>query len=230
MLTELSFRVAGRDNVLCQFTQVHPDATIVINPLRSEPGARIERALYTIHADVDHAWELVEGHFEDEYGEYELVAERDDAITVEVPFRLPTVADRGDPLHMALDALGSDAFFLPLVVEEGYIHCTLVSASSEDTQAFVELTKRVNRHLDPEGFDLLNVGPWDPVPGQPSDLDLTSRQQDVLQMAVALGYYSRPRETTLEELGDILGVSKAAVHKTLSAAENKVIKDALGAR
>jgi hypothetical protein len=230
VLTELSFRVEGRDNILCQFTQVHPDATIVINPLRSDPDARIERALYTIHADPDHAWELIEGHFDDAYGGYELIAGRDEAVTVEVPFRLPTVGDHGDPLHLALSALGSDAFFLPLVVQEGYIHCTLVSTSSEDTQAFVELTKQVNRHLDPEAFDLLNVGPWDPVPGKPKDLDLTSRQQDVLQMAAALGYYSRPRETTLEELGEILGVSKAAVHKTLSAAENKVIKDALGAR
>jgi len=230
VLTELSFRVAGRDNVLCTFTQVHADAMIVINPLRSDPEARIERALYTVHADLDHACELVEGHFEGEYGEYDVVAEREDALTVEVPFRLPTVGDHGDPLHMALSALGADAFFLPLVVQEGYIHCTLVSASSEDTRAFVELTKQVNRFLDPEGFDLLNVGPWDPAPGRPEDLELTSRQQDVLQMAVALGYYSTPRETTLEELGEILDVSKAAVHKTLSAAENKVIKDAVGAR
>ncbi len=230
MLTELSFRVAARENILCTFTQVHPDAMIVINPLRARPSGQIERALYTIHADLAHATELVDGHFADEYGEFEVVAERKDALTVEVPFRLPTVGDREDPFHLALSALGSDAFFLPLVVQEGYIHCTLVSASSEDTRAFVELTKKVNRHLEPEAFDLLNVGPWDPAPGRPADLDVTSRQQDVLQMAVALGYYSRPRQTTLEELGEILGVSKAAVHKTLSAAENKVIKDAVGAR
>jgi hypothetical protein len=229
VLTELSFRVAGEDNLLCTFTRMTPDALVVINPLRDDEEARIEHALYTIHADPDTARGLVEDHFEDEYGGYEIVAERDEALTVKVPFRLPSVGPGEDPLHMALDALGADAFFLPLVVEDGYIHCTLVSPSSEETHTFVELTRRVNKHLEPEAFDLLHVGPWDPTADGDEDLDLTERQEDVLRLAVALGYYTRPREATLESLGEVLGVSKAAVHKTLSAAENKVIKDAVGA-
>lgn len=230
MLTELSFRVAGEDNLLCTFTRMNPDSLVVINPLRRDAGGRIDEALYTIHAPHDTAAGLVEGHFAKEYGSYEIVAEREASITVKVPFRLPTVGARDDPLHLALDALGPDAFFEPLVVEDGYIHCTLVSASPEDTRAFIDLTKRVNEHLEPDAFDLLHVGPWDTTPGRSADLDLTSRQEDVLRLAVALGYYDRPRGATLEEIGEVLGVSKAAVHKTLSAAENKVVKDAIGAR
>ncbi len=229
VLTELSFRVSGEDNLLCTFTRMTSDALVVINPLRGDAGARIEHALYTVHAPLDTARDLVEGHFEKEYGAYEVVAEREDSLTVQVPFRLPRIGDRDDPLHIALEVLGDDAFFLPLVVSDGYIHCTLVSASSEGTRTFIDLTKRVNEHLEPEAFDLLNVGPWDPTPGHREDLDLTDRQEDVLRLAVALGYYNRPRETTLEEIGEVLGVSKAAVHKTLSAAENKVVKDSLGA-
>ncbi len=229
VLTELSFRVSGEDNLLCIFTRMTGDAIVVINPLRPDPQARIEHALYTIHADPDDAKELVRSHFEKEYGDYEMIAERDESITVRVPFRLPRIGDRDDPLHMALETLGPDAFFLPLVVKDGYIHCTLVSPSSEGTRTFIELTKRVNKHLEPDAFDLLHVGPWDTTPGRREDLDLTDRQEDVLRLAVALGYYNRPREATLESLGDVLGVSKAAVHKTLTAAENKVIKNALGA-
>lgn len=229
VLTELSFRVSGEDNLLCMFTRMTSDTLVVINPLRPDPEARIEHALYTIHADPEDARELVEGHFQKEYGGYEIVAERDEALTVKVPFRLPQIGDRDDPLHMALETLGPDAFFLPLVVKDGYIHCTLVSPSSEGTRTFINLTKRVNKHLDPDAFDLLHVGPWDSTPGGSEDLDLTDRQEDVLRLAVALGYYNRPREATLESLGEVLGVSKAAVHKTLSAAENKVIKNALGA-
>jgi hypothetical protein len=228
VLTELSFRVASRDNLLCAFTQVHEDATIVINPFRASASADIERAMYTIHTGAEEARDLVEGHFEEEYGEYEVLAERDDCLTVEVPFRLPSVGPRGDPLHMALEALGNDAFFLPLVVEDGFIHCTLVSSSPQGTRGFIELTKSVTKHLDPETFDLLNVGPWNPAPEADKRDELTSRQEDVLQMAIALGYYNQPRETTLEELGEVLDVSKAAVHKTLTAAENKVLKDAMG--
>lgn len=229
MLTELSFRVAGQDNLICTFTRIHDDATVVINPLRGDAAARIERALYTIEAPLEDARGLVEGHFEGEYGGYEVLAEREDVLTVEVPFKLPQVGAHDDPLHLALDTLGPDAFFLPLVVEDGYIHCRLISASSEGTRGFIEVTKRINEHLQPEAFHLLNVGPWEPTPPAPEDLDLTSRQQDVLRLAVALGYYNQPRETTLEALGEVLGVSKAAVHKTLSAAENKIIRDAVGA-
>lgn len=230
MLTELSFRVAGEDNLLCTFTKMTSEALVVINPLRGDDEARIEHALYTIHAPLETARELVEGHFEKEYGEYEIVAERDEALTVRVPFRLPSVGPGDDPLHMALEALGPDAFFLPLVVEGGYIHCTLISPNPEGTRTFVDLVKRVNQQLEPDAFDLLNVGPWDPTPEASADLDLTDRQEDVIRLAVALGYYNRPREVTLEAIGDVLDVSKAAVHKTLSAAENKVVKDALGAR
>lgn len=229
MLTELSFRVAGTDNLLCTFTRMNQGTLVVINPLREDAGGRAEHALYTVHAPRKDAKRLVEEHFEKEYGGYEVIAEREEALTVRVPFKLPRIGDRDDPFHLALETLGDDAFFLPLVVKDGYIHCSLVSPSSEGTRTFIELTKHVNRHLQPDAFDLLHVGPWDPTPGSTEDLDLTDRQEDVLRLAVALGYYNRPRETTLEALGEVLGVSKAAVHKTLSAAENKVIKDAVGA-
>lgn len=228
MLTELSFRVVGRDNVVCAFTKANRGAQVVINPLRQDAGGEIERALYTVHAPQAQARNLIERHFEKEYGPYKVVAEREDSITVEVPLRLPQIAGRGDPLHMALEFLGPDAFVLPLVVQDGYIHCTLVSATTEGTRAFIELTKRVNKHLQPETFHLLHVGPWRAAPNPPVARDLTPRQQDVLRLAVALGYYQQPRGATLDEIAELLGVSKAAVHKTLTAAENKVIRQAVG--
>lgn len=229
MLKELSFRAAGRDNLVCSFTRMQPGSVVVINPLRNRPGERIQRAIYTIQAPIKQAKELVDRHFEEAYGGYEILAEREDSLTVEVPLVLPEVGPGTDPLHMALDHLGQDAFFLPLVVRDGYIHCTLVSASPEGIKGFVELTKRINEHLQPDTFQLLHVGPWNPTPQPPDDDELTQRQQDVLRLAVAMGYYEQPRDVTLDELGDLLGISKAAVHKTLAAAENKVIKGAVGA-
>lgn len=230
MLNELSFRVAGRDNLLCTFTRVNKGTKVVINPLRAHAEGRIENALYTIHAPKQQAAQLIERHFAKEYGPHKVIAEREAATTVEVALKLPSLAARGDPLHLALELLGPDAFFLPLVVQEGYIHCTIVSPSSEGTRAFIELTKKVNEALQPETFHLLHVGPWEATPSPSQAKDLTSRQQDVLRLAVAMGYYSQPRESTLDELAELLGVSKAAVHKTLAAAENKVIKEAMGAQ
>ncbi|MDX1611792.1 MAG: helix-turn-helix domain-containing protein [Candidatus Thermoplasmatota archaeon] len=226
MLTELTFRVAGRDNLVCSFTRMHPGTRIVINPLRTSVGEPIERALYTVQAPISQAKQLVEKHFDDGWV---LVAERDESLSVEVSLRLPEVGPKGDPLHLALRMLGPDAFYTPLVVRDGYIHCTLVSGTPEGTRAFIELTKQVNKHLQPDTFQILHVGPWNPTPRPPEDGDLTQRQQDVLRLAVAMGYYEQPRGATLEDLAGLLGVSKAAVHKTLAAAENKVIKGAVGA-
>jgi hypothetical protein len=229
VLTELTFRVAGRNNILCTFTKVNKGATIVITPLRAQAHGRIDRAMYTIQAPLVQARSFVEKHFEREYGPYKVVGERADAMTVEVSLRLPKVGPHDDPLHMALDVLGPDAFVLPLIVEDGFIHCSMVSASPEGTRIFLDLTKKVNEQLQPDTFHLLHVGPWKPTPGRPITKELTPRQQDVLRLAVALGYYNAPRESTLEGLAEVLGVSKAAVHKTLAAAENKVIREAVGA-
>ncbi len=47
---------------------------------------------------------------------------------------------------------------------------------------------------------------------------------EVLRMAIAMGYYSDPRQCTLDDLASSMGVSKAAVHKRLQMAENALIR------
>jgi predicted DNA binding protein len=53
---------------------------------------------------------------------------------------------------------------------------------------------------------------------------LTDRQAAVLQTAVERGYYDTPRECTLTELADALGVAKSTCSETLHRAEETVIK------
>jgi predicted DNA binding protein len=58
-----------------------------------------------------------------------------------------------------------------------------------------------------------------PVKAEP----LTGRQEEVLRIAHALGYYRTPRGCTLEDIAATLGVSANAVHKNLTAAEQRII-------
>jgi predicted DNA binding protein len=57
--------------------------------------------------------------------------------------------------------------------------------------------------------------------------ELTAKQQQALELAVEAGYYERPRDVDLGELGEQLGISKSAVSQRLRAAERKLIENAV---
>lgn len=55
--------------------------------------------------------------------------------------------------------------------------------------------------------------------------DLPSKQKNVLQKAIDLGYYSRPRKTTQKAIAESLGVKQATVSEHLQNAEARIIAD-----
>ncbi|SDQ44062.1 helix-turn-helix domain-containing protein [Natronobacterium texcoconense] len=52
---------------------------------------------------------------------------------------------------------------------------------------------------------------------------LTTKQLEALELAYLRGYYDQPRETSLADLADELGISKSAVSQRLRAAESKLV-------
>lgn len=55
---------------------------------------------------------------------------------------------------------------------------------------------------------------------------ITPKQWEALELAYDSGYYSRPRETDLQELADEFDISKSAVSQRLRSAEKRLV-DAL---
>ena len=53
---------------------------------------------------------------------------------------------------------------------------------------------------------------------------VTDRQREVLEAAVREGYFAVPRECTLAELSDALGVDKSTVSEVLRRAEGRLVK------
>lgn len=97
-----------------------------------------------------------------------------------------------------------------------------------DRQALVELlsaiedpecpvvTRDIRRTADSaEGHVSIDLG------------ELTAKQKQALELAVESGYYKRPRDVDLGELGAQLGISKSAVSQRLRSAERKLIENAL---
>lgn len=52
---------------------------------------------------------------------------------------------------------------------------------------------------------------------------LTEKQRETILTAHEIGFYNTPRDSTLDDLSRIFGISKAAAHNRLQAAERKVI-------
>lgn len=59
--------------------------------------------------------------------------------------------------------------------------------------------------------------------------EITDKQREAIDAAVATGYYERPRQTDLTELADRLGVSESAVSQRLKGAETTLIRELAGA-
>jgi len=61
---------------------------------------------------------------------------------------------------------------------------------------------------------------------QPDQL-LTDNQRELITTAVELGYYDTPRECSLTELADEMGLAKSTCSETLHRAEERVVKEFL---
>jgi predicted DNA binding protein len=58
---------------------------------------------------------------------------------------------------------------------------------------------------------------------------LTTRQEDVVEMAWEMGYFDRPRRTGLREMAGALGVSISTMSEILRKAQRKIMEDRFGA-
>ncbi|GAB7012814.1 helix-turn-helix domain-containing protein [Halolamina salina] len=58
-----------------------------------------------------------------------------------------------------------------------------------------------------------------------SEALLTDRQRSIVSEAIEQGYYDTPRECSLTELADAVGLAKSTVSETLHRAEERVMKE-----
>lgn len=63
---------------------------------------------------------------------------------------------------------------------------------------------------------------WDPW------TTLTARQRELLTLAFRLGYYETPAAVSLERIGRLVGISRAALSKNLRRAERKILGTVVG--
>ncbi len=223
--TEYAFKIRSADNLLCRFTRDNPGVRIILNLLRSGAQAPVEKAIVTLLADARTRQRFLTGEFARRYGSFEVLSEADDYASVEITTAILSYYQQHDPIQLTIQMLGPETVFNPVLVQEGYIHISVMSPNPDGLAAFNQFTQHMRRVVPADDFKLLHVGDYQPdlrLRARPKVL--TGRQEEVVKMAIAMGYYSDPRQCTLEDLAHAFGVSKAAVHKRLQMAENSLIR------
>ena len=117
-----------------------------------------------------------------------------------------------------------------IVFERGEAHVRAVltrSPGSAEVEERADRCARLAGWTDWEIEGVRSLSDGRPPPSWPDPL--THRQDEVLRVAHALGYYQTPRGCTLEDVAQTLGVSANAVHKNLVLAESKLISAYLAA-
>lgn len=109
--------------------------------------------------------------------------------------------------------------------EGGYDDRVLVSLSLSDPAEVVDLLDTAGQTgLNVRDVDVIDTGQSGTVPITVDLSVLTDTQWETLRLAFATGYYRQPRQTSLEDLAEELGVSKSAVSQRLNGAERKLVQ------
>lgn len=214
MVVSLQAYVEHPDLALTQTIRSLPDAEMGVV---SEAGTDPTHDVYFFWVDADD-YGAVEAAFEADpsVATYDVLIRSEDRWTYAIEY-----ADDATLITPAITDLGG------LVLESrshanGWLF-TLQFQDHESLNAFNEYVTEAEFRFDI--FELQHGGTTE----DPQDLGLTEAQQEALVCAYRAGYFDEPREVTLEDLGDRLGISQTAVSGRLRRGSARLVKTVLDA-
>jgi predicted DNA binding protein len=104
------------------------------------------------------------------------------------------------------------------IADDGSLRLTHLGSES----ALRDLFREVMSEL-PLSFEVVKTGAYEPDEGAFTRL-LTARQREVLEAAVAVGYYSAPRQATHEDVADAVGIAPVTAGEHLRKIEERVFE------
>lgn len=137
---------------------------------------------------------------------------------------------RGPPERFTLEAFPDGTVLGPGTLADGAFHLRAVVPGPVDLERVLAARDKALKSGGWTHFQLERTGTFDAARAAAGALaaEMTPKQLEVLRSAVALGYYESPRKITLDDLAEVFGISKAAIHNRLQAAERKIITGYLG--
>ncbi len=147
--------------------------------------------------------------------------------TMRLTTTVPTTADwagHPNPFPRLALALGRDVIVKPTCVEDGWISIKIITCGQSSLSVIRARVEGAARDAGWAEYEVGGVRELDGADGKVGvgPEKLTPRQEEVLKIAHALGYYRTPRSCTLEGVAKTLGISANAIHKNLTSAEQKI--------
>lgn len=200
------------------------------------PMARASRAVpemrfvgQDIVLEEDHARKFVFAAHGTRFGEFEAGLEADPTVAAstvltkreDTAHYVVTYSETTDTRGTYAVAVEHDVVYLTVELQDGEY---TVRARAPDRAAL----SAIREYCLEEGvpFELKRVYREDPSNG--GSHSLTAAQEEALRLAYERGYYDSPRGTSLEEIGDVLGVSRQAVADRLRRGYKRLIGSTLG--
>ncbi|MFP8958668.1 helix-turn-helix domain-containing protein [Natrialbaceae archaeon A-CW3] len=112
---------------------------------------------------------------------------------------------------LSIESIRNGSFVVSVIVEEREVLSDVV-ASLREIGASVRLERLTRTCTEENSRFEINAS------------KITNKQREAVELAVALGYYDRPRRADLEVLADRLDISRSAVSQRLNAAEVTLVR------
>lgn len=227
--TEVVYKIRSETSPLCSFTQANPDVRVIMNTTSWDVEAHLTRSLYTLIGPDEKTAALAD-QLAPLFDRCEQLMRGKDSIVLRTSARLDVLKKTGNPTAFALDYFGDDAVIPAALAKEGYVHTRLLLTRKVDLADLLSNYEKGVKDGRWSDFKLIRIDDYDPeqqIAGAFTE-SLTQKQLEVIKTALALGFYNTPRDITLDDLSNIFGISKAAVHNRLQAAERKVIAKFFG--
>lgn len=223
-LTEVVFKIKSDADALCRATQAAPDLRAVVSHLGWRGSDLAHEALLTLSGPEARVQEVLQA-IAPLHERFDLVRQTKDQTVVRTRATLEHFLKSANPLALALEFFGQDAVYEPALVRDGYLHIRVIATQRVDIAELLAAYEKGVAAGRWNDFKLLRIEDFNPetqIQGAFTE-SLTPKQLEVIKTALALGFYNTPRDVTLDDLSNIFGISKAAVHNRLQAAERKVI-------
>lgn len=227
--TEVVYKIRSDSFPLSHATESDPELRVVVNQIGWDEQERVSKSLYTIVGSDDQVTKLVDA-LKPLFDSAEVSESTRGQAVLKTQASIDTLKKAANPIAFALDYFGDGAILQPALVKDGYFHMRVLVTGKVDLADLLSRYEAGVREGRWSDFKLMRIDDFDPeqqIAGAFTE-NLTQKQLEVIKTALALGFYNTPRDITLDDLSNIFGISKAAVHNRLQAAERKVIQKFFG--
>jgi hypothetical protein len=222
-LSEIVFQLEIPFLPIAQFTKENPGTKLIFNHINFDEDHFPVKQVLTVLAKPSQYDKLLYV-LPEFYDDVKILRRDDRACSVLVSLRGDKKEMLKGPYEAGLKRVGPDMMLRPTVVREGWLTIGAVTLAELDIGTMVKEATEFLKDLGIK-FKLLHYGEYKPEEQPVGDYEekLTPKQAEIVKMALALGLYDTPRGASLEDLAEVFGISKAAAHNRMKAAEKKIL-------